>query len=788
MFTISTISFRGLTGVSGMFLEFSRLAALNVAASDSLTGINASAYYLEKFMRLSDGRDMDRSIASLEQSLAAAREALDHTVVPERKKMMEQAVARLREYVDTLKEMKKDFAPRYDDYQRIIEPGFEESEKILGGVGELALTENNSVLLRQINDVWRVLVRLNRAVDAFRLLGNAENAAEADRLLQEAGSVNDRFHAALTTAEGNHLFSGYREKYNSIVSAYQKNRDQVMRAEELLAQTYRWDAELEEISHKVNKAADADQKNRQTEIIASNNDTEFYMLLSSAIGLIIGLIFAFFIIIGLVSVLKKVAAFAQAVADGNFEHDAAIREKGEIGKMVESMRHIPATLKRVIRSGHDFAESIQAGQLRTRLDQAAFKGSYADLAHSINTVGDAYTGITDFMPTPVMACDAGCKIIFLNKAAQEALGGNMLDRPCSGQLRSPICDTAQCLGKSCMSENMTITRETEVNPQGKRLDVSVIGRPITDVNGKIIGFFEFLTDLTVIKTAQHTIKQAVFQASEVSSRVAAASEELAAQVEQISRGAEMQRTRVEDTASAMTEMNATVLEVARNASMASEKAEQTRVKAASGAELVNKVVQSINSVNTVAENLQGNMQELGNQAESIGGVMNVISDIADQTNLLALNAAIEAARAGEAGRGFAVVADEVRKLAEKTMTATKEVGDSIKAIQQSARTNISEMEVAARSISEATELSNHSGTALSEIVTMASENSSVVTSIATAAEEQSVTSDEIHRALEEISQVVSETTKSMVQSSSAVQELSLTATELRRIMEDLNAV
>ena len=179
------------------------------------------------------------------------------------------------------------------------------------------------------------------------------------------------------------------------------------------------------------------------------------------------------------------------------------------------------------------------------------------------------------------------------------------------------------------------------------------------------------------------------------------------------------------------------------------------------------------------------MQELGKQAESIGGVMNVISDIADQTNLLALNAAIEAARAGEAGRGFAVVADEVRKLAEKTMTATQEVGASITAIQHSARANINEVSTAVENITDATSLANSSGEALTEIVNLAAANSAVVASIATAAEEQSATSEEINRAIDEINRIVAETTDGMVQSSSAVQDLSRMAQELRRVMDGL---
>jgi methyl-accepting chemotaxis protein len=338
-----------------------------------------------------------------------------------------------------------------------------------------------------------------------------------------------------------------------------------------------------------------------------------------------------------------------------------------------------------------------------------------------------------------------------------------------------------------MAKNGVVSGETTIHPHGQAVEVNVVAVPLHNPKNEVVGFMEVLTDLTEIKSQQRVMLHAAQEAGEIASRVAAASEELSAQVEQISRGAEMQRNRVESTATAMTEMNSTVLEVAKNAGDASEQAELTKSQASNGAQLVDKVVASINMVNKVATTLQMNMQELGTQAESIGGVMNVISDIADQTNLLALNAAIEAARAGEAGRGFAVVADEVRKLAEKTMSATQEVGANITAIQQSARTSINEVGEATKAVVEATELSNTSGQALAEIVNLASASSSVVASIATAAEEQSATSEEINRAIDEISIIIGETADGMVQTNAAVQDLSTQAQELNRVMATLKS-
>ena len=223
---------------------------------------------------------------------------------------------------------------------------------------------------------------------------------------------------------------------------------------------------------------------------------------------------------------------------------------------------------------------------------------------------------------------------------------------------------------------------------------------------------------------------------------------LSAQIEQSQRGAAEQASRVTETVTAMEEMNTTVAEVAQNAGAASEASAATRQKAEAGAEVVSRAVDSIHRVGEQSLKLKDDMRALAEQARSIDRIMGVISDIADQTNLLALNAAIEAARAGDAGRGFAVVADEVRKLAEKTMASTTDVGNAIKAIQQSAGQSAEQVDIAVRIIDEATEFAGKSGEALQRIVEMADSTADQVRAIATASEQQSASSEEINRSIQ----------------------------------------
>ena len=244
---------------------------------------------------------------------------------------------------------------------------------------------------------------------------------------------------------------------------------------------------------------------------------------------------------------------------------------------------------------------------------------------------------------------------------------------------------------------------------------------------------------------------------------------------------ERQLVEIEQVATAMNEMTATVQDVARNAGEASDAASQADHASSEGNQVVRDVVRSINELASEINQTAAAIQTLHTNSEQIGSVLDVIKGIAEQTNLLALNAAIEAARAGEQGRGFAVVADEVRTLASRTQESTQEIQDTIEKLQAGAKAAVQAMERGQQSARDSVDKAEHAGTSLDGITTEVSRIAQMNNQIAVAAEEQSAVAENINRSIASATDLASDATGNVEQIATAAHDLESLAEQLHKI-------
>ncbi len=308
----------------------------------------------------------------------------------------------------------------------------------------------------------------------------------------------------------------------------------------------------------------------------------------------------------------------------------------------------------------------------------------------------------------------------------------------------------------------------------------VAGKDVTvrlDVHGE-----DEIADLAKSANATiETLRDLVSQADDASQELASVSQELSATTAHIAASNEGITDQSQGMAAGAQEMNATVQDVARNAREVNDATDAARQCATDGGTVIAEAVDAMNGIARVVEHAASTVRVLGGETEKIGTVVQLIEDIADQTNLLALNAAIEAARAGEHGRGFAVVADEVRKLAEKTMKATQEIAGTISRIQQESRRAVGAIDEGMETVERGKELGERAGESIREIEDQVANAAGQTEQIAAATEQLSATIREMATNMEEIAKGVGQTMEASTEVADTAGTVAEKADQLRNL-------
>lgn len=294
---------------------------------------------------------------------------------------------------------------------------------------------------------------------------------------------------------------------------------------------------------------------------------------------------------------------------------------------------------------------------------------------------------------------------------------------------------------------------------------------------------EFGKQAAVMKGMVEKWRGIIERIQEASDSVAAAGSQLSESAVHMSKGASQQAERAHQVATASEEMSQTVLDIAQNATNIASRASEAASTAKNGGITVGAAVKEVKEIASTVEESAGHITSLSELSQKIGDIIGIINEIADQTNLLALNAAIEAARAGEHGRGFAVVADEVRKLAERTTGATSEVSGIIGEIQTKVTSSVSSIGKVSTKVDKGVELSSKAGTELQTIVKTVEDLQQMVQQIATAIDEMSATSDQISKDIESISGISTQTSQSSGEVTKASHELARLGKDLKGIFQ-----
>lgn len=557
-------------------------------------------------------------------------------------------------------------------------------------------------------------------------------------------NLSDEEKRLLEKIESNWIiFKGVQQKAQEAVKAYEDEKaTNIINTEATASMT-----EIRKSLRELIDLNSIEAENYSSEL----DDVSSTAITSIIIAILVGVAISIslgFLVAGMISKpVKRLASAADKLAVGDIDISITSTTEDEIGNLEKSFALMVSNIKEQALA----AEKISEGDTTLIVKS---KSENDVLSISLRKVSDTIKNLV-------------AEALMLSKAAVE---GRLSTRGNAGKFQGGYKEIVEGV-------NATIDAVVKpINESGLVLEKLAVGDLTVRMTGDYQGDYQKIkNNINDLADAFNNALSDVVLAVEAT---ASASNQISSSTEEMAAGAQEQSAQTTEVAGAVEEMTKTIFETSKNALSASEAAKNSGTIAKDGGKVVHETIIGMNRVAEVVKKSALTVQALGKGSDQIGEIIQVIDDIADQTNLLALNAAIEAARAGEQGRGFAVVADEVRKLAERTTKATKEIATMIKQIQKDTSEAVVSMQEGTVEVEKGKELADKAGKALEQIIDGADEVVGMATQVAAASEQQSSAAEQISRNIESINNVAQET-------ASGIQQIARASEDLNRLTMNL---